>query len=491
MSVKVRFAPSPTGYLHLGGLRTALYNYLFSQRSNGTFVLRIEDTDRNRYVPGAEEQLISTLERLGITWNEGPDRGGEYGPYRQSERTRLYQDMVSILVSEGSAYPCFCSPERLNQCREESLQKKKNLIYDRHCLSLDPKIIEQNLKSGLPHVIRLRIPDRETLEFVDLIHGPLSFDSRLIDDQILMKSDGFPTYHLANVVDDHFMKITHVIRGDEWLSSTPKHIALYRAFRWEIPEFAHLPLILNSDRTKLSKRQNDVAVENYLDSGFIPEGLINYLALLGWSNKDDREYYTIDDLINHFSIENVTKSGSIFDRKKLIHINGLHLRNLNEKDLLERMHRYVTGHFDLKRPDSWLHGFLLEVKDRIKTFDEISVFLKPFLEQDIAYDEKNAMKFFDTPYSLPLLKTALELIRTISPDDHTRLEDAFRQSSEEYQISFGKLAGVIRFALTGGTVSIGLFQLIELLGRETAMNRLSESIRVLRTMKDLPDESTQ
>jgi glutamyl-tRNA synthetase len=290
--IRVRFAPSPTGYLHVGGLRTALYNFLFARKNNGNFILRIEDTDRNRYVEGATENLINALKWAGLDYDEGPDIGGDYGPYMQSQRLDIYKKYSEELIKNGNAYYCFCTTERLQQLREDQEKLKLPQIkYDKHCLNLTADEIQKKLIDKIPFVIRLNVKPNEKIIFYDVVRQQVEFNSNNIDDQILIKSDGFPTYHLANVVDDYLMKISHVIRGEEWLSSTPKHVLLYEAFGWEKPIFAHLPLLLNPDKSKLSKRQGDVAVEDYRDKGYLKEALINFVALLGWNAGDDKEFY--------------------------------------------------------------------------------------------------------------------------------------------------------------------------------------------------------
>ncbi|MEW6654905.1 MAG: glutamate--tRNA ligase, partial [Bacteroidota bacterium] len=315
--IRVRFAPSPTGYLHVGGLRTALYNFLFARKNNGKFILRIEDTDRNRYVEGAIENLIASLKWCGLEYDEGPDKEGRFGPYMQSQRLDLYKKLADELIEKGHAYYCFCTPERLKQLREEQeKQKLPQAKYDKHCLSLSKSDIEEKLASKIPHVVRLNVIPNQKIIFDDVIRKRVEFDSGNVDDQVLIKSDGYPTYHLANVVDDHLMQISHVIRGEEWLSSTPKHVLLYDSFGWERPTFAHLPLLLNPDKSKLSKRQGDVAVEDYRDKGYLQEALVNFVALLGWNAGDDKEFYFIDELIESFSLERVNNSGAVFDLEK-------------------------------------------------------------------------------------------------------------------------------------------------------------------------------
>jgi glutamyl-tRNA synthetase len=283
VSVRTRFAPSPTGFLHVGGLRTALYNYLFAKKHNGQFILRIEDTDQTRIVPGAVENLIETLKWAGIEFDEGPFKGGPFGPYIQSQRLELYHKHALELVEKGYAYYCFCSPERLEKMRQEQIKLGQPPKYDGTCRRLTSDEVKKKLDEGLPKTIRMKIPEWGELKFNDLIRGDVTINFKVLDDQILLKSDGFPTYHLAVVVDDHYMKISHVIRGEEWLPSTPKHILLYDYFQWEKPYFAHLPLLLNPDRTKLSKRQGDVAVEDYRAKGYLPEAVVNFIALLGWN----------------------------------------------------------------------------------------------------------------------------------------------------------------------------------------------------------------
>ncbi|MDX9925164.1 MAG: glutamate--tRNA ligase, partial [Ignavibacteriaceae bacterium] len=336
-NIRVRFAPSPTGYLHVGGLRTALYNYLFAKRNNGKFILRIEDTDQSRYVEGAVENLINALKWAGLEFDEGPDKDGGFGPYFQSQRLDIYNKYAAKLVEKKNAYFCFCTPERLTSLRDEQKNQNLQAKYDKHCLSLSEAQIKENLNTGMPYVIRLKVPIGEKVVFNDIIRNRVEFDTATIDDQVLIKSDGFPTYHLANVIDDHLMEISHVIRGEEWLSSTPKHVLLYNFFGWELPLFAHLPLLLNPDKTKLSKRQGDVAVEDYRAKGYSPEALVNFVALLGWNAGDDKEFYYMDELIEKFSLDRVNNSGAVFDIQKLNWLNTEHFRKLPKENLLNQL----------------------------------------------------------------------------------------------------------------------------------------------------------
>ena len=341
--IRVRFAPSPTGFLHVGGLRTALFNYLFARHNNGVFILRIEDTDRTRYVEGATENLISILHWCGLDYDEGPyldEQGriyqkGDYGPYIQSQRIEIYKKFAEELLKNGYAYRCFCTPQRLEELRKTQLLNKQPPMYDRFCRNLSQKESDERAKSE-PYTIRLKVPDEEIV-VKDLLRGEVKFDGRLIDDQILLKSDGYPTYHLANVVDDHLMEITHVIRGEEWLSSTPKHILLYKYFGWETPKFVHLPLLLSPDRSKLSKRSGDVSVEDYKKEGYLPEAIINYVALLGFSTEDSQQFFTKEELIQKFTLERCSESPAIFDKQKLLWMNSEYIRKTD----IERLYIYT------------------------------------------------------------------------------------------------------------------------------------------------------
>jgi len=377
--VRVRFAPSPTGYLHIGGLRTALYNYLFARHTGGTFILRIEDTDRTRIVPDAMENLIHTLQKLDITFDEGPIIGGNYGPYIQSERLDLYKKEAQKLLDAGFAYRCFCTPETLAQMRAEQQAKGEFVKYDRRCLNLTPAEIEAKLAKGEPYVLRLKMPETRTFRFNDIIRGEVEMDSAQSDDQVLIKSDGYPTYHLAAVVDDHYMDISYVIRGEEWLSSMPKHLWLYECFGWTPPQWVHLPLILNPDRTKLSKRMNDVAVEDYLERGYLKEAIINFVALLGWHSADNREIFSLEELCQEFTLERVNKSGAIFDLNKLNWMNGWYLRNLPLDTIVERSKPYFEKEH-LAIPDSdKLTKIVATARERCTLLSDLVQYSKMFL----------------------------------------------------------------------------------------------------------------
>jgi len=322
--MRTRFAPSPTGFLHVGGLRTALYSYLSAKQSKGKFIVRIEDTDQERSVPGAIEDILNTLHWAGLDPDEGVmmEKGvvvqkGDKGPYIQSERLEIYQKYAQELLKKGSAYPCFCAKDRLDQMRKDQQAHKQAPMYDRMCLSLSDEEVKNKIDAGESHVLRLKIPQSEKITFTDDIRGSLTFQGHTVDDQVLLKSDGFPTYHLAHVVDDHLMDIELVIRGEEWLSSLPKHLLLFQELGWKAPRYAHVPLLLNKDKSKLSKRQNDVATEEYIEKGYLPEALINFLALLGWNPGTEQEIFSLKELTELFSLDRVQKGGAIFDLEKL------------------------------------------------------------------------------------------------------------------------------------------------------------------------------
>jgi len=477
-NIRVRFAPSPTGYLHVGGLRTALYNYLFARKNNGKFILRIEDTDRSRYVEGAVENLIESLKWCGLHYDEGPDIGGDFGPYMQSQRLKIYQKYAQELISKGHAYYCFCTPERLDALRkEQQLQKLPQAKYDKHCLHLSKSEIEEKLNSQIPFVIRLNVEPNQKIIFEDVIRGTVEFDSNNIDDQILIKSDGYPTYHMANVVDDHLMKITHVIRGEEWLSSTPKHILLYDYFNWEKPIFAHLPLLLNPDRSKLSKRQGDVAVEDYRAKGYLKEALINFVALLGWNAGDDKEFYYMDELIEKFSLERVNKSGAVFDIDKLNWLNAEHLRKKTDNEILSMLKDYIktTEYADKNFSDSFLLNIIHAMKERVSFVHEFVTNCKYFYEAPTEYEQKAIEKNWkvDTPELLKKLIERFSLLNNPSKED---FENELNKIAEELNIGKGKLIHPLRLAVSGQSTGPGIFDILFILGKDEVIKRINAAI---------------
>lgn len=480
--VRVRFAPSPTGYVHVGSLRTALYNYLFARRNGGTLVLRIEDTDQKRYVDGAVENLLDAMSWAGITFDEGPVQGGPCGPYYQSRRTAIYREHCGDLVARGLVYPCFCTPERLEQVRRERTKANDpNQRYDGFCRDLDPAETAGRISSGESHVVRLAMPRGEKISWNDAIRGEVTFDSNLIDDQVLIKSDGFPTYHLANVVDDHLMEITHVIRGEEWVSSTPKHIVLYRAFGWEPPVFAHLPLLLNPDRSKLSKRQGDVAVEDYRRKGYLPAALVNFIGLLGWSPGNEREFLTSGEMAAEFDLTRVSKSGSIFDIQKLDFINEHYMKAVSASDKAAMCVPFLveagmTTEAELKTRLGWLEKVVDFCGERIKKPADI-VGCTSFLFKNFEdYEEKSAVKHFYRADALEALKKALKVIETAEPFEHGTIGVALTAFAETEGLKLGKVLQPLRIACTGVGVSFGMFEVIEALGRDVVVSRVGAAI---------------
>jgi glutamyl-tRNA synthetase len=487
MTVKTRYAPSPTGYLHLGGLRTALYNYLFARKHGGVFMLRIEDTDRTRYVPGAVESLINTLNRVGLAYDEGPImewntvvHKGANGPYIQSERLKIYKTHANALLENGNAYYCFCSADRLASLRTQQELAKLPTKYDRACPNLSKDEIQAKLSANEPHVIRLKMPDGATT-FTDMIRGSITIKNAEVDDQVLLKSDGYPTYHLANVVDDHLMGTTHVIRGEEWLSSVPKHVALYRAFGWDLPAFAHLPLILNPDRSKLSKRQGDVAVEDYLAKGYLPEALINFVALLGFNPKADQELYTLHELTESFEIEKVNKSGAVFMREKLDWMNGEYIRKMSPTQLRDRLLPFVSAAG--KTIDEQQLGKICAVeRERLvllaDVVDKVDVYLAlPEYPGSLLIWKKSSKE--DALQQLTNVEKAISALPDETFDSVKLLETSIRRYIEENGLQNGNVLWPLRVALSGASASPSPFELLWVLGREEALRRVATAIERL------------
>jgi glutamyl-tRNA synthetase len=476
--VRVRFAPSPTGYLHVGGLRTALYNYCFARRHGGVFVLRIEDTDRSRFVPGAIENLMASLRWAGLGWDEGPDQDGPHAPYLQSERTALYCRAVDRLLADGHAYHCFCTAERLDAMRKEQAAKKQDERYDRTCHRLPSAEVATRLAAGAPHVVRLLVPEHEVLAVEDLVRGHVEFQSDLIDDTVLLKSDGFPTYHLANVVDDVAMGITHVIRGEEWLSSMPKHLLLYRFFGYRLPQFAHLPLLLNPDRSKLSKRQGDVAVEDYRDHGYFPEALINFVAFLGWNPGDEREIFSLPDLAEEFSIERVNKAGAVFNVEKLQWMNQQYLMRRNPAQLRAELRGIVNARGWVGASDDYLDGIIVLMRERAVFVRDMVEKAAWFFEDPTTYEEATVKKRWK-PESGALLRELAAVVGAAEPFRHDVLHDAAQRFAESGGRKLGDLVHPLRLACTGCGAGPGLFELMALLGRETCLRRIEQAVQTL------------
>lgn len=484
---RVRFPPSPTGYLHIGGLRTALYNFLFARHHNGVFILRVEDTDRSRYVPGAVESLLTTLKKMGLSPDEGPElenglivQKGDFGPYIQSERLALYQEHAQVLLEKGSAYYCFCSEERLSSLRSQQELAKLPTKYDRRCLQLSPDEIKQKHSASEPFVIRLRVPDGET-SFADMIRGRITIQNSEVDDQVLQKSDGFPTYHLANIVDDHLMNITHVIRGDEWLSSVPKHVILYRAFGWEAPQFAHLPLILNPDRSKLSKRQGDVAVEDYLVKGYLPEALNNFVALLGCNPKADQEIYSMQELIDLFDLTKVNKSPAIFMRDKLDWMNGQYIRRKSASELARLVEPFLKQ-AEVEVPGAMLEKICEVERERLVLLSDIVEKAQSYLALPEYPASMLVWKKSTNEDALAQLQALLPLISGFSEETWGSValcERALLEYIGSNGLQNGNVLWPLRVALSGASASPSPFELLWVLGREEAVKRVRYAIEHL------------
>lgn len=477
---RVRFAPSPTGYLHVGGLRTALYNYLFARNKGGKFILRIEDTDRNRFVEGAVENLISTLKWAGLDFDEGPEKEGGFGPYMQSQRLDIYKQMTETLIKEKKAYYCFCSQERLESLREKQKSEGLQPKYDKHCLYCTDEQLKENFENKLPFVIRMNVPPGQQIVIEDVIRGKVEFNSNVVDDQILIKSDGYPTYHLANVVDDHSMKITHVIRGEEWLSSTPKHVLLYNFFGWETPVFAHLPLLLNPDKTKLSKRQGDVAVEDYRQKGYLKEALVNFVALLGWNAGDDVEFYNRDQLIKNFSLERVNKAGAVFDVEKLNWLNAEHLRKMPDAEILVLLREEISisKYKNETLSDEYLLKIILAMKERVIFVKEFVTNGFYFFEEPAEYDEAVVKKRWKED-SADYLKELIENFSKLENPAKTDFEETLRKTAETLNVGTGKLIHPVRLAVSGVGGGPGLFDILSIIGKEKTISRLQKAIGIL------------
>lgn len=475
MSVRVRFAPSPTGYLHVGGLRTALYNYLFARHNNGKLILRIEDTDRTRFVEGATENLIKYLEWAGINFDEGPHIGGNYGPYFQSERFDLYKKYALELISKGKAYYAFDSAEELEAMRKRIQDAGGFYKYDRMTMrnqfTLGEQETQKLIENGEPFVIRLNVPHEQYVEFQDVIRGLVTVKGEEIDDQVLLKSDGFPTYHLANVVDDHLMEITHVIRGEEWLPSTPKHVLLYQAFGWECPVFAHLPLLLNKDKSKLSKRQGDVAVEDYVAKGYFKEALVNFVALLGWNPTADREIYSMDELITLFNLEKVNKAGAVFDLEKLNWMNAQYLRMKSIDELADHVIPYLESiNFDYKNRD-YLKKVIELFKERLENLYDLPEAISYMFYRPTTYDQAFIAKHWKE-HTRDLVIEFLEEIKKIDFWDHRSLHDFTIKWIESKGLKLKDIVHPLRIAVTGKSGGAGIFETITLLDKHEVIERI-------------------
>ena len=482
-NVRVRFAPSPTGYPHLGNIRTALFNWLFARHTNGTFIVRIEDTDITRKVEGATEGMLEGLRWLGLNWDEGPECGGDFGPYFQSQRLDTYHKIAQQLLDEGYAYKCYCSTQRLQEMREE---QKKNSVptgYDRRCRNLTQEECAAQESKGITPVIRFKFPREGETRFNDLIRGEVIFQNSILDDFVLLKSDGYPTYHLANIVDDHLMQISHVLRADEWLSSTPRHIQLYNAMGYEPPIFAHLPIILGPDRAKLSKRHGATSILEYRDLGYLSEALINFLSLLGWSLDDKTEIIPITDIIDHFSLERVGKTGAVFNRDKLEWMNGIYMRALTPEQFTVKALPFIEKGLpaEIKRPLSrdYLLNIAPLVQDRVKLLKDTPELVEFFFTDNLTYDYNMLLgKNMTWSGVFTALEKTLQKLQNMAEFDTESLEQTIRPMTEELNLKTSQYFGILRVATTGRAAAPPLFQTMAVLGKEKCLTRIAQALTI-------------
>ena len=482
--VRLRFAPSPTGSLHVGVAHTALFNWLYARHCGGTFVLRIEDTDVSRKVEGATGTFFEGLRWLGVDWDEGPDVGGPFGPYVQSQRLSIYRQYANQLAETGHAYLCYCSPERLEEVRKARQARGEQPGYDRHCRNLTKDQIAAYEAQGIPPVTRLKAPLEGETPFHDLLRGDVTFRNEILDDLVLLKSDGYPTYHLANVVDDRLMEISHVMRAEEWISSTPRHILLYEAFGWTPPLYVHLPLLLGPDKAKLSKRHGATSVEEYRNRGYLPDAMVNFLGLIGWSPGDDREKLSVREMVELFTIEGITKRAAVFDEKKLDWLNGQYVGEHTPEELLPSVLDVLEGEglferTQLETKREWLFSFIRLMQPRIRRIPEI-VNGRYFFEDPEEYDERAQGKHWkDSAQAVQRLEWVKERIQALDRFDEGAIEAMVRSLAEERGLSAAKLIHPVRLAVSGTSAGPGLFELMTLLGRETVVRRLDRAVDFL------------
>jgi glutamyl-tRNA synthetase len=477
---RVRFAPSPTGFLHVGGLRTALYNYLFARKMGGKLILRIEDTDRTRLVANAVDNLIDSLHWAGLEYDEGPQVGGDFGPYYQSERLGIYAEQIKTLIANETGYYAFDSAEEIEEFRKRQSALGMESKYDKRSMrnqfSLGNEKTKELLDAGTPYVIRLNVPESVDVTFEDIIRGTITVNTKEIDDQVLMKSDGFPTYHFANVVDDHFMQITHVIRGEEWLPSTPKHVLLYEAFGWEKPQFAHLPLLLNKDKTKLSKRQGSVAVEDFRAQGYLKEAFVNFVALLGWNPTADREIYDITELEQLFNLAKVNKGGAVFDLQKLTWMNAHYLRNMPPANLIPflimELKKAGYGSFD----DNYLEQVIVLLRERVEFVRQFAEFAPYMFTEQFEYDKDYTAKCRIEEVR-PLVIDLLEIYRQSDDFSHANIHEATKTYLESKSVKLKLVIHPLRLMLTGCNAGAGMFETMEVLGKERCIQRIERFLK--------------
>ena len=485
---RVRFAPSPTGHMHLGSGRTALYDYLLARKTGGQFILRIEDTDQKRFVPGAEEELMSGMRWLGMDWDEGPDVGGSHGPYRQSERKEIYQHYAKLMIDQDKAYYCFCTPDRLEKMRHEQQQRKEAPHYDGTCRHLSPDEAARRVANGEKHVVRFKTPKEGVTTVRDLLRGEITVENRNLDDFILVKSDGLALYHLAAMIDDHLMDISHVIRGSEWLPTFPLHALVIRALGWQEPEFVHLSVFLKpSGKGKMSKRESadlikdgySIFVKDLQGLGYVPEAVVNWIALMGWSYDDHTEFFKMQDLIEDFSLEKLNPSPAAINFTKLDHFNGLHIRSLQLPDLSRRMKPFFAEQ-GIEASDDMLLKIAPLVQERMATLDEGVPLAGFFFRDEVAPPAADLVaKGLTAAQSAEAARKALALLSELPNFQHETAEPPLRALVEEMGLSAGQVFGILRSAVTGQRVSPPLFESMEIIGREVCLARMRRAVELL------------
>ncbi|MBA7472974.1 Glutamate--tRNA ligase [subsurface metagenome] len=485
--VRVRFAPSPTGEPHVGNIRTALFDWLFARHSGGKFIVRIEDTDVARKVEGAVGAILNSLRWLGLNWDEGPEVGGDYGPYFQSERLHLYREAAERLISQGDAYYCYCSPHRLEEMRAEQVRRKQPPGYDRHCRDLSEPERAKKQAEGVTPVVRFKAPLEGQVKFTDLIRGELVFENSVMDDFVLLKSDGYPTYHLASVVDDHAMEISHVIRAEEWVSSTPRHLLLYQAFGFEPPQFVHHSMILGPDRSKLSKRHGAVSIVEYYRQGYLPDTMVNFLALLGWSLDDKTEIMSRQELTDNFSWERVSRTAAIFNRDKLDWMNGVYIRGLSAEEFFDAAQPYLmtdklAGEAVIA-DEQYVLDILPLVQERARTLAEVVELTQFFFVDELDYNTDWLIaKGMSRESATEALTAAQQRLGQFAAFDAESLEAVLRPLAEELGLKTGQLFGTLRVAVTGRTAAPPLFQTMAVLGKERCLKRIEAALDKLHRL---------
>ncbi len=460
--VRTRIAPSPTGEdLHIGTLYTALINRVIATKNKGSFIVRIEDTDRLRFVEGGEQRMLSTLKNYGLNYDEGPDKDGKYGPYRQSERLALYKKYAEELVQKGKAYYCFCTKERLDEVRKKAQEEKGIPKYDKFCLH-NEKNPQERIAKGNPHVIRLNVPENEEVAFEDVIRGKITFNTKEIDDQVLLKSDGYPTYHLAVVVDDHLMEITHVIRAEEWISSTPKHILLYKSLGWELPIFAHVPILRNPDKSKMSKRKNPVWASWYLSEGYLPNAVLNYLALMGWSHPDQKEIFDLKEFERVFELQDLQPVGPAFDIVKLTWMNGEYIRMMKLEDLYKKVQEFIGDTYNAEI----VKKTIPLIQERIKKLSDYLPLTEFFFKPPEKYE-------VDLSGKKDLLQKISNSLKNINDWHASSIGENLLQTAKDAGVKNSEFFMIIRVAITGKKVSPPLNESMEILGKEESLHRVN------------------